>query len=71
MWRRVKFRVSVPRVHSLITTSRSISVKSHLVTSVIKEQIGIITLCDPSRLNVLTEEMGEQFVENVNLMKQV
>jgi hypothetical protein len=43
----------------------------HLVTSTIKEEIGVITLCDPSRLNALTQEMGEQFVTHVEQMKKV
>jgi hypothetical protein len=71
MWRRVQCRGITASIRSLTATSHSVSTGSPLVTSVIKDQIGIITLCDPSRLNALSEDMGEQFVASVDLMKKV
>lgn len=44
---------------------------STLVTSEIKNGIGVITLNDPKRLNALTEQMGTQFVDTVNEMNKV
>lgn len=45
--------------------------QSTLVTSEIVNNIGIITLNDPKRLNALTANMGEQFVAHVNNMNEV
>jgi hypothetical protein len=42
-----------------------------LVTSEIRNGIGVITLNDPKRLNALTEQMGVQFVDAVNSMNKV
>lgn len=42
-----------------------------LVKSEIRNNIGVITLNDPKRLNALTEKMGMEFVDTVNLMNDV
>ena len=42
-----------------------------LIVTEVKNNIGVITLNDPKRLNALTESMGLEFADAVNAMNAV
>lgn len=44
---------------------------SELVSLTTRDQIAILTLKDPSRMNALSEEMGNQFLAKIQELKKV
>ena len=68
-----KFSTKIMRRIYLSRSSVSISSRngSSFVKSETRGNVGIITLCDPARLNALTAAMGEQFVAAVDEMNVV
>lgn len=51
--------------------TKGAATSTELVTLTKKDQIAILTLNDPNRMNALSEEMGQEFVTKIQELKKV